>query len=85
MSNHLYETQDFYLNNIFDPSMPSLWATFDEINTISQNEKIQFENDNEQNLNIDSNLQISFNEKTQGNRTTFTREQRLVLEKGLLL
>jgi hypothetical protein len=79
MSNHLYETQDFYLNNIFDPSMPSLWATFDEINTISQNEKIQFENDNEQ------NLQISFNEKTQGNRTTFTREQRLVLEKGLLL
>jgi len=79
MSNHLYETQDFYLNNIFDPSMPSLWSTFDEINTISQNEKIQFENDNEQ------NLQISFNEKIQGNRTTFTREQRLVLEKGLLL
>lgn len=47
-------------------------------------DRIQTESDSEQNINSDSNLQILSKEKASGNRTNFTREQRLVLEKGLL-
>lgn len=45
---------------------------------------IQSKYDNEQNTNSDSKSQTSSKERLLGSRTTFTRDQRILLEKGLL-